>query len=77
MIYDLLYVLLYPLIITIRLMTPWAETEGETPLMWWVDAIKLGLYDPMNPPTNFWEIPEARVQYLAQFDDVEVDEDED
>jgi hypothetical protein len=76
-IYDLVYIFAYPLILTIRLITPWAETEGETPLMWWVDAVKLGLYDPMDPPTNFWEIEDARTQYLAQFDDVERDPESD
>lgn len=74
-IYDLIYIFAYPLILTIRLITPWAETEGETPLMWWVNAIELGIYDPMDPPTNFWEIEAARKQYMARFDGVERDPD--
>ena len=42
--------------------------------MWWVDAIDLGLYDPMNPPTNMFEIEDARVQYLSRYDDVKKDD---
>ena len=32
--------------------------------MWWIDAIELGLYDPKDPPTNIFEIQEAREEYL-------------
>lgn len=42
--------------------------------MWWVDAIDLGLTDPMNPPTNMFEIEDARVQYLSRYDDVKKDD---
>ena len=44
--------------------------------MWWVDALELGLYDPMDPPTNFWEIEGARTQYLAQFEEDDEEEEE-
>lgn len=43
--------------------------------MWYVDAIELGLYNPRDPPTNMWEIEDARIQYLnsADFPDLEED----
>jgi hypothetical protein len=69
-------ILLFPLILTIKVATPWKENQGETDVMWWVDAIELGLYDPADPPTNIWEIEAARTQYLSRFDDVEFDGDE-
>jgi hypothetical protein len=76
-IFQFVYVLSLPLIWTIELITPWEEVTGEDPVMWWVDAIALGLYDPMNPPTNFWEIEGARTQYLSREDEDDEDEDED
>lgn len=72
-IFKLANILLFPLILTIKVITPWSENQGETWVMWWVDAVKLGLYDPMDPPTNFFEIEDARTQYLSRFDDVERD----
>jgi hypothetical protein len=65
------YVLLFPLILTLKVLTPWSENEGETWVMWWVDAVQRGLFDPMDPPTNIFEIEDARTQYLSRFDDVE------
>ena len=67
-------ILFFPWIATLKLLTPWKEKIGETPVMWWCNAIELGLYDPMNPPTNMWEIPDARTQYLSRYDDVDTDE---
>ena len=49
---------------TWKVATPWKENDGETALMWWIDAIELGLYDPKDPPTNIFEIQEAREEYL-------------
>ena len=72
--YELVMILAFPLILTLKVITPWKENQGETPLMWWVDAIELGLTDPMNPPTNMFEIEDARVQYLSRYDDVKKDE---
>jgi len=64
-----------PLILTWKVMTPWKENDGETALMWWVDAIELGLWDPKNPPTNIFEIDEARYEYLNNyFDDDQLSE---
>jgi len=68
-IWQILYVFLLPSIWAWRLLTPWEEKEGETPIMWWVKALELGLYDPKDPPTNFWEIEDARTQYLSKFKD--------
>jgi len=76
-IYEVLYVLLYiPVVLPFRLLTPWDEKIGETPSLWWVNAIEDGYYDPMNPPTNMFEIEEARTQWLSKFDDVEEEEEE-
>ena len=36
----------WPLVITIQLLTPWDEAEGEDPVMWWVDAINLVVNNP-------------------------------
>jgi hypothetical protein len=69
-------ILLFPLIITLKVLTPWSENAGETFIMWWVDAIELGLYNPQDPPTNIWEIEAARTQYLSQFDDLDEEEDD-
>ena len=44
--------------------------------MWWVDAIELGLYNPRDPPTNMWEIEEARTQYINDSDFPDPDADE-
>lgn len=65
---EVVSVFLWPAVITIQLLTPWDEAEGEDAVMWWVDAIALGLYNPRDPPTNLWEIPEARTQYLNTMD---------
>ena len=65
---EIVSVFLWPAVITIQLLTPWDEAEGEDAVMWWVDAIALGLYNPRDPPTNLWEIPEARTQYLNKMD---------
>jgi hypothetical protein len=73
-IFELVYVFALPWIWTLKLLTPWEENAGEDPVMWWVDAIELGLYDPLDPPTNFWEIEDARLQYLQQFEEDEDDE---
>lgn len=74
-----IYILAYiPIILPITLITPWDEKEHETPLMWWVNAIELGLFDPRDPPSNMFEIEDARTQYLAGFpklDDEEEEED--
>ena len=67
-------ILFFPWIALYKVFTPWKEQIGETPVMWWVDAIELGLYDPMNPPTNMWEIEDARTQALSIYDDVDTDE---
>lgn len=75
-VFNIVYVLAFPLILTIRVITPWAETEKETAIMWWVDAIELGLYNPRDPPTNMWEIEEARTQYINDADFPDPDEDE-
>ena len=70
-IYRLAYIIAFPMIITYKVLTPWKEDQGETPLMWWVDAIELGLTNPMDPPGNFFEIEDARVQYLSRYEDIE------
>jgi len=77
LIYQAIYILLYiPVILPLRLITPWDEKERETPLMWYVDALALGLFDPRDPPTNMFEIADARTQYLAGFDKKDDEEEE-
>ena len=76
-IFEVIYVLLYiPVVLPLRLITPWDEKIGETPALWWVNAIEDGYYDPMDPPSNMFEITDARTQYLAKFDSVDEEEEE-
>lgn len=70
---TLVNIVAFPLILTLKVMTPWKESQGETPIMWWVGAFALGLFDPLNPPTNMFEIEDARIQYLSRYDDVRDD----
>ena len=44
--------------------------------MWFTNAIELGLFDPMDPPTNIFEIEDARIQYLSRYDKIDTEEDE-
>lgn len=70
---TLVNIVAFPLILTLKVMTPWKESQGETPIMWWVGAFAAGLFDPLNPPTNMFEIEDARIQYLSRYDDVRDD----
>jgi hypothetical protein len=64
------------LILTLKVLTPWQEKIGEDPVMWFTNAIELGLYDPMDPPTNIFEIEDARIQYLSRYDKIDTEEEE-
>jgi len=45
--------------------------------MWWVDAIDLGLYDPLDPPMSVYDNPEARDYMLRTRYGVEYDYNQD
>lgn len=76
-IFEFIYVLLYiPVVLPLKFLTPWDEGEAETPALWWVNAIELGLYNPRDPPTNMFEIEDARTQYLSRFDVPDEEEEE-
>jgi len=59
--------------LVVKLLTPNTENEGETLVMWYVDAIEVGLWDPKDPPTNIFEIEEAREEYLDSLTDPDDD----
>ena len=61
---------LMPLILEWRKITPWDENEGETFIIWWLDANKLGLWDPRNPSSNVFEIEVAREYFINNFEDI-------
>ena len=45
----------YSWYLILKLLTPWEEHQGEDILMWYVDAIDNGLYDPLDPPTSLFD----------------------
>jgi len=50
----------YPQQLIMMFLTPWDENLGEDLFMWYFDAIELGLYDPMDPPTMPLDYAPAR-----------------
>ncbi len=65
------YIEAYPRQLIVMFFTPWDEYRGEDLFMWYVDAIELGLYDPMDPPMTMFDNPAARDYLVSNYADVD------